>query len=332
MIKQGTRVAVLVTMLSLLLPIDSAAQSLVAAVLPSSRSVRIGTTATAFATVINTGGTPATACGIAPLTRIPATFSFQATNPSTNQPIGIPNSPINISANAPQTFLLSITPSAPFGATEIEFSFACSNAPAATPIRGLNTLLLSASPTPVPDIVALVATLTNDGIANIDPDSRLGVFSVATVNVGTSGLITASADTGGANISIRTTICQTSPSTGTCLAPPGPTTATQINANATATFGVFLQAQRPVPFDPAVSRVFVRFRDASGSVRGSTSVAVRDPASGSPASIPSDLAVYAITITGTTFSGSTSVLLPTTTFTPLENFQRAGCLIDLFFY
>jgi hypothetical protein len=37
-----------------------------------------------------------------------------------------------------------MTPIMPFAATEIEFSFACSNALAAIPIRRLNTFLLSA--------------------------------------------------------------------------------------------------------------------------------------------------------------------------------------------
>jgi hypothetical protein len=50
---------------------------------------------------------------------------------------------------------------------------------------------------------------------------------------------------------------------------------TTIAAGATPTFSVFLDAVGAVPFDPANSRVFVRFKDAGGVTRGSTSVAVR---------------------------------------------------------
>jgi hypothetical protein len=50
---------------------------------------------------------------------------------------------------------------------------------------------------------------------------------------------------------------------------------TQINTNATPTFGIFVQGNGTVPFDPAANRVFVRFKDGGNVTRGSTSVAVR---------------------------------------------------------
>jgi hypothetical protein len=50
--------------------------------------------------------------------------------------------------------------------------------------------------------------------------------------------------------------------------------ATTINANATPTFGIFVQSNGNVPFDPVANRIFVRFKD--GNVPGgATSVAVR---------------------------------------------------------
>jgi hypothetical protein len=70
-------------------------------------------------------------------------------------------------------------------------------------------LLLSASNTPVPDIVALAATITNNGIVNVPGTMGTGAFAVATVNVGASGNITASADTGSATLPVNITLCQT---------------------------------------------------------------------------------------------------------------------------
>jgi virginiamycin B lyase len=67
-------------------PAGSAATTpLVAAVLPASRSVEIGNTATAFATMINSGGANATGCAIVPVTPVPATFLYQTTDPSTKR-------------------------------------------------------------------------------------------------------------------------------------------------------------------------------------------------------------------------------------------------------
>jgi hypothetical protein len=154
-------------------------------------------------------------------------------------------------------------------------SFAGENTtgPAAT-LVGVDTLLLSASFTPIPDIVALAATPTSDGIVNVAGAGGAGAFAVATVNVGASGLITASADTGGAALPIALAICQTNPGSGQCVGAPGPSVNAQINGGETPTFAIFIAGAGVVPFDPAANRVFVRFK--TGTVtRGSTSVAVR---------------------------------------------------------
>ena len=78
----------------------------VAAVLPSSRSVQVNTPAAAFATVINTGQAMATGCSIAPLTSLPASFIYQTTDPATNQVTGLPNTPANIAARCGPEFCL----------------------------------------------------------------------------------------------------------------------------------------------------------------------------------------------------------------------------------
>jgi hypothetical protein len=250
--------------------------SLVAAVLPSSRSVQVGTTATAFAALINAGSDTAIACALTLVTSLPATFTYQTTDPATNQVTGSPNTPVNVEAGATQSFVFALTPTAPIAPTDLQFSFDCANSGPAPINTGLNTLLLSASATPVPDIVALAATLTNDGIVNIPGTNGTGAFAVATVNVGADGTITASADTGSATLlPVNISLCQTNPATGQCISAIGSSVATQINANATPTFGIFVQGGGNVPFDPAANRIFVRFRDGGDVTRGSTSVAVR---------------------------------------------------------
>jgi hypothetical protein len=236
--------------------------------------VLVGATATAFATIINAGSVTATSCGLSLLPSLPATFAYQTTDPATNQVTGTPNTPVNIAAGAAQSYVFALTPSAPVAPTDVQFSFDCGNTDPAPINVGLNTLLLSASATPVPDIVALAATITNDGIVSI-PASGIGAFAVAAVNVGVSGNITASADTGGAILPVNISLCETNPTIGTCISALGLSVSTQIDANATPTFSVFVQGNGNVPFDPAANRIFVRFKDAGNVTRGSTSVAVR---------------------------------------------------------
>ena len=255
--------------------VEGPATSLLAAMLPSSRSVQVGVAATAFATIINAGAVTATGCGISLIPNIGANFSYQSTDPATNQVTGSPNTPVNIAAGVAQSFVISLTPTTPVMSTDVQFSYNCTNASPAPISVGLNTLLFSASATPVPDIVALAATLTNDGVVNIPGTNGIGAFAVATVNVGASGDITASADTGSATLPVNISLCQTNPATSQCISAIGSSVTTTINANATPTFAILVQGSGAVPFDPAANRIFVRFKDSGNVTRGSTSVAVR---------------------------------------------------------
>jgi hypothetical protein len=182
---------------------------------------------------------------------------------------------VNIAPGGLQTFVFALTATAPITPTNVQLTFDCANANAAPINLGVNTLLFSASATPVPDIVALAATPSNDGIVNVPGTNGTGVFAVATVNVGTSGSITASADTGSTSLPLIISLCQTNPATGQCISAIGPSVTTTINANATPTFAIFVQGDGNVPFDPAANRIFVRFKDDGGVTWGSTSVAVR---------------------------------------------------------
>ena len=166
---------------------------------------------------INTGQAMAAGCSIAPLTSVPASFVYQTTDPATNQVTGLPNTPANIAAGAAQSFVFAITPTSSIVPTDVQFSFDCEDTDPAPINVGLNTLLLSVSDTPVPDIVALAVTLSNDGIVNIPGTNGAGAFAVATVNVGASGSITASADAGNTPLSVIISLCETNPGTGQCI-------------------------------------------------------------------------------------------------------------------
>ena len=255
----------------------AAATNLVAAVLPYSRSIEFGNTATVFATIINAGTTPATGCGVSLDTSTTAAvgLTYQTTDPATNELVGTQNAPVTVAPGAAQSFLLSLTPTAAFAPSTINLSFACLNAPAASIVNGVNTISLSASTTPVPDVISLTATVSGDGIVDIPGATGTGFFAVASANVGASGVITVSADTGSAKLPVTTSLCQTSPTTGACISAVGPSVTTTINANDTPTFTVFVTGSATVPYDPANSRVFIRFSDANGVVRGSSGAAVR---------------------------------------------------------
>jgi hypothetical protein len=250
--------------------------SVFAAVLPSSRSVQTPNPATAFATMINATGSSASNCAPALSNAIAGTtFSYQTTSSSTNMPTGTANTPATIPAGGAQSFVFALTSSAAVAATTVGFNFACSGLAAAPFIPGVDTLLYSASTIPVPDVVALAATPQNDGIMHIPGAAGSSAIAVATINLGTTSVITVSPGTGAAVLPLTLTVCQTNSVTGQCLATPAATVSPTLNGNSTATFGIFATATGTIPFLPAHNRIFVQFSDGGAVVRGSTSVAVQ---------------------------------------------------------
>jgi hypothetical protein len=255
--------------------IQPAPVSLAAAVLPGSRARLVGTPTPAFATILAAGSGTAMGCTIAPITNIPASFSFQTTDSLTNLLTGTPDTFVNIPAGGGRTFVVAFQATAPFPSTDVQLAFSCLNTSPAPVISGVSTLLLTASSTPLPDVVALGATPSHDGIVNISGPNGAGVFAAATTNVGLGDQITVSADTGGASLPLSAAVCQTNPVTGQCVSALGPSVTVQIDALATPTFAVFIQGSGAIAFDPAVNRVFLRFKTANGTTVGSTSAAVR---------------------------------------------------------
>ena len=159
-----------------------------AAVLPSSRSVQIGTPATAFATIVNPGPRSAVGCRITPAAPLPRTSCFRPRTPPRIKSPGhrtrrwtFRRGPARPSSSPSHPPSRSLPPTCSSGSTARTVIWRrCSPAP---------TLFFSASATPVPDIVALAATLDHDGVVKIPGAPGTGVFAVATVNGGAGGRV-----------------------------------------------------------------------------------------------------------------------------------------------
>lgn len=252
----------------------AASADIFGSVLPISRAIQVNTTATAFATVLNAGTTAAANCKLTIPNTVQGTFSFQTTDPSTNAPTGTANTPVTIAAGGAQTFVFAIKPTATFTQTDIPIGMSCDGGLAVGAITGVNTFLLTSSATATPDVVALAATVSNDGVARTPGTYATAAFAVATVNVGVAGTVTASVDTGNQNYNVQFSLCQTN-SSAACLAAPSPTVNATFGALATGTFSIFVQSLgTEIPLDPALYRSFVRFTVGGASV-GATSVAVQ---------------------------------------------------------
>jgi subtilase family serine protease len=250
--------------------------SLVAAVLPGSRSVQVGQTATVFGVMLNSGSATLTNCQIGLSGSQPAGLSlaYQQTNAS-NVLIGSPNTPATITGNGAQNFLLSFKSSSALGLTGMPLVFSCTGSQPAPSTPGVNTVDLLFSTTPIPDIIALAATPSGNGIVTV-PFSTGGsaAFAADSIDVGTAGTLTVEADTGSASLPLAVSVCPTNASTGACLSPPVASFQQAYQPNASQTYSLFLTASGPITFAPATARVFLRFLDSSGASHGSTSVAV----------------------------------------------------------
>ncbi|PHS22052.1 MAG: hypothetical protein COA85_12175 [Robiginitomaculum sp.] len=252
------------------------AQGLLGAVSPSSRSIQIGNSATAFATIINTNASAAINCTISPAAGEPlSAFSFQATDSTTNLPIGLADTGIDIAAGGSQTFTISLTPSGPLNAENINLVFGCDGLDPAPVFDGVNTLLLSASNDPVADVITIAATRTSDGIIDIAGENRFAAFAIAAVNIGAGDTFTVTAQSTNVGAPVTASLCETDSATGACLASPSNSVSSTLTNGATGTYGVFILRNGPLAFDPAGNRVRLRFTGSGALVSGQTGVAAR---------------------------------------------------------
>lgn len=271
--------------------VAEAAPQLNAATLPNSRAVAVNSPATIFASVINSGDTTATNCRVA--------LGFGA-NPSLSVSYspadgggainGAANTPVSINAGATQQFVIAVTSSAPFNGS-VPLTYVCDNGQAIS-ATGLNDLALLASATATPDVIAIAATLTSDGIMQTNVNGR-GIMSMSAINIGSAGTPppadVASPAANEATITVNAsitnftdagedytvTVCPSNAS-AVCTSPFASSVQAQIG-DAPVFFNVALQHPTNVgiPFFPGELRLRVEFRDQSNNLVGATSIAPR---------------------------------------------------------
>lgn len=249
----------------------------VSAVLPSSRSIMSGTTATAYMTVVNSGNEAAEACTVRPATLFDGRVGFQRTDPVTNAVAGNADTAFDIPQGGSQSLVVSITPDENSEGHSLDLPLAvqCANTDAAPRTIGVNSLRLSFGSDPVPDLIAVSATPTSDGILTLANESAAGAFAIAVANNGEAAPLTVQPVVSDPALPLTATICETDASTGACLTSRSASLEREFGAGETATYSIFIRAAGPVPFDPAQHRIAFEALDSDNVSRGATSIAVR---------------------------------------------------------
>ena len=256
----------------------AALPNLVTAVLPYARSVKLGTQATAFMTVINAGTSDGSNCYLAIQPgAFQGGFSYQTTDAG-NVATGTPDTPVNIAKGAAQNFVFAITPSAVLSQDELGIQARCDEGTGSSVSIGVNSFILSSAQGPAPDMLTIGLSPTGDGVLSMPGPSGATAAAIATSAIGAGGILKLSADDGGKGLPLALFVCETDPNTGLCLSSPVPELTITSTPGETRTFAVFANALGTIPFDPANSRIFIRFKDASGVVRGATNFAARTDA------------------------------------------------------
>ena len=248
------------------------------AILPYSRTVASGSVATAFVSVINPAstGTPALGCGLRVHGANPAQFAFQRTDPATNAVIGNAGDLADIPVGGVQSFVMSFSQAGATNFSDLQIDTSCRNRGSAPVIAGVNTFRFASTAIPLADIVALAATIGNNGIVSLPPGGGAGAFSVATANLGSVSSVVVTAEAGANAPAFQTLeICRTNAISGQCETPRAASLTQLFQPGQTLTFAAFIRSNAPVANDPANNRVFVHFRTPGGQSVGATSVAVR---------------------------------------------------------
>ncbi|MEN0654171.1 MULTISPECIES: S8 family peptidase [Hyphobacterium] len=250
------------------------------AVLPNSRRVLLGQTATAFMTVINPArfGTEARNCRVAAENIDDSVVLEYRLTDSANRAYGPINPLFDLPPGGSQSLVFSVRSSFPAN-TGPAWRFFCDNLVALEQPRGADDFRVRTATVPDADIIAIASTPSGDGIIGLQ-STGTRAFAVAAVNIGaTSANVEVRPSEFPFGFGARTEICETNPSTGLCVSPRGPRVVVpSFAAEQVRTFTVFVNTSNfSSDFNPSEDRIRVEFHPQfeSGETLGRTSVAYR---------------------------------------------------------
>ena len=273
-----------------------------AAVAPNARSVEVGSPATFFATLLNSGDTEATNCRVeADLENSLGTDMDYRRTDAANQAIGATNTPFSIPPGRAQTLVLTVRPQDTTGGAPYGFDYICDEG-RVSGAYGISDVYIRsfAEGRDASDLVMVLQTLSGDGVIRIAENGRRGVAAGALVNIG--GRAEAIylypgfpgyqfSPSGPSELHYRDLlICQTDDQ-AQCLEPPSNgLSLIPVAAGEVITFNLFLDDNTAgdIPFMPEFLRASVyayeqrRYNPppyaGTNGVAGATSVAVSEPA------------------------------------------------------
>ena len=273
----------------------AAAQSqLYAAIAPEGRSSYVGgPPITFFVTALNATGAPLTGCHPEP-TYWDQGWSYQTVDAG-NQLIGAPDTPVALADGASQGFLLTLdSPTSTHVGVEPP-RIECDG------VSSARAYALSADVVvlndPRPDIIAISATPSADGVVRLPSAGGRAAMAVAAVNIGAPGRMAVFPSDSYYMIgTTQLSVCETNPVTGSCIGPRTDEIFADFATDEVKTFAVFVQGppNAGVPFYPDLMRVELNFEldGDRGWARGRTSAAVTGPPPPGPRSIAGLFSMY----------------------------------------